>query len=241
MSTPDTPQAKIASPRGWDTTRLDTFVDAAFAFGSTVLLISHGALPRDYPSLVALIQDVPAFVLSFAALMFFWLQHRSWRRDFGLETPWTVALTLLLVVTVLVYIYPLKLLLSLLLAWLSGGSIGTGFRFGSSTEVLTMLRIYNVGFTCLSGAIFGLFWTTLRERELLALQPEELCDARVGASAWGLTAAVGLLSTLLAFALPLPGVLFTPFVYWMLPAGVPYVTNLVRRRYKTAEPALELA
>lgn len=71
-------------PRGLDTTRLDTFVDAAFAFGATVLLISSGDLPTDVTELKALLADIPAFALSFATMMIFWLSHRNWSRLYGL-------------------------------------------------------------------------------------------------------------------------------------------------------------
>lgn len=48
------PETETFRLRGLETTRLDTFIDAAFSFGATVLLITAGQLPKDYAELTQL-------------------------------------------------------------------------------------------------------------------------------------------------------------------------------------------
>ncbi|MGB5510903.1 MAG: TMEM175 family protein, partial [Woeseiaceae bacterium] len=78
--------------RGLEVTRLDTFVDAAFAFVLTLLVISFDAIPSNYPEMLAAVRRIPGFAASFAILMMFWLQHRLWSRRYGLENFNTILL-----------------------------------------------------------------------------------------------------------------------------------------------------
>ena len=71
--------------RGQESSRLDTFVDAAFAFVLTLLVISFDEIPSSYPEMLEAVKRIPGFAASFAVLMMFWLQHRLWSRRFGLE------------------------------------------------------------------------------------------------------------------------------------------------------------
>ncbi len=55
---------------------LETFLDAAFAFATTMLVISIGDIPSSYAELIEALKGTPAFAMSFAAIMIFWLGHR---------------------------------------------------------------------------------------------------------------------------------------------------------------------
>lgn len=66
--------------RGLETTRMDTFDDAAFAFAVTMLVISIGNVPDNYKELIEALKGTPAFAMSFAAIIIFWLGHRRWSR-----------------------------------------------------------------------------------------------------------------------------------------------------------------
>ena len=63
--------------RGLEVTRLDTFIDAAFAFVLTLLVISFDEIPSTYAEMLAAVKRIPGFAASFAVLMMFWLQLRS--------------------------------------------------------------------------------------------------------------------------------------------------------------------
>jgi len=180
--------------RGVANTRLDTFVDAAFAFGATVLLISSGELPSTYAELIALLQDIPAFMLSFFTMMIFWLSHRTWSRNYGLEDKVTIPLTLLLVVALLVYIYPLKLMYSTLLSFITGGYFPSGIQINSLFEGVSMIGIYGVGFAFLSSTMLGLYWRTYALRDSLAYNHQEVLESKVGLVIWTTLVITGCLS-----------------------------------------------
>ena len=76
--------------RGEATTRLETFVDAAFAFAFTMLVISIDQIPRSPEELIQLSKDIPSFVLSALPIGSVWIAHSSWSRIFGLHDRFSV-------------------------------------------------------------------------------------------------------------------------------------------------------
>ena len=71
--------------RGIAMTRLETFIDAAFAFAITMLVIATQQIPDDVKTLLAAFKNVPAFVASIIVLGIFWRGHWLWSRRYGLE------------------------------------------------------------------------------------------------------------------------------------------------------------
>src|SRR5881392_812324 len=71
--------------RGMEMTRLETFIDAAFAFAITMLVIAAQQIPDDIETLLAAFKNVPAFVASVIVLGIFWRGHWLWSRRYGLE------------------------------------------------------------------------------------------------------------------------------------------------------------
>ena len=87
--------------RGAEMTRLESFVDAAFAFAVTLLVIGGGDnIPANYAEFLVAMQQVPAFALCFASLAFFWYAHHMWSRRFGLDDPMSTFLSLMLIFVV---------------------------------------------------------------------------------------------------------------------------------------------
>ena len=102
-------------------TRLETFVDAAFAFALTMLVVSVDSVPQSFDELVEAIKRVPAFAASFLITVMFWLGHYRWSRRYGIEDTGSVVLSLALVLLVLVFLYPLRIMMSGALQSMSGG------------------------------------------------------------------------------------------------------------------------
>lgn len=89
--------------------RLDNFVDGAFAFAVTLLLISGATLPRDVAALEYALRGVPAFAACFAQLAWFWHAHVRWRDNVRLTDRSSLLLSLLLVFFALIFVFPLHL------------------------------------------------------------------------------------------------------------------------------------
>ncbi|MFK8058380.1 MAG: TMEM175 family protein [Saprospiraceae bacterium] len=218
--------------RGIANTRLDTFVDAAFAFGGTVLLISSGDLPSTYSELIALLKDIPAFTLSFFTMMIFWLSHRTWSRNYGIEDKVTIPFTLLLVVALLIYIYPLKLMYSTLLSFMSGGFLPAGIQISAPSEGVNMIGFYGLGFAILSFTMLGLYYRTYVLRDRLKFNALEVLEAKVGMTIWSTLLATGLLSGSIALFTPFKYAVWAGMCYWLLAPGIPFLISRTRKKYK---------
>ena len=81
--------------RGGDISRVEGFADCAFGFAVTLLVVSLD-VPRTFAGLVAALQGIPAFALSFAILGWIWYTQYRFFRKYGLEDLTTVLLTLVL-------------------------------------------------------------------------------------------------------------------------------------------------
>ena len=71
--------------RGGEVTRIEAFVDAAFAFAMSMLVISVGTIPDSIPKLLEALKGTPAFAACFAQLAVFWYAHMKWSRRYGLD------------------------------------------------------------------------------------------------------------------------------------------------------------
>jgi hypothetical protein len=212
----------LFAERGHQVTRLEAFVDAAFAFAVTLLVISVDSIPDSLDALVLALKGVPAFALSFVMIAMFWWMHARWSRRFGLDDVPSTLLSLLLVFLVLVYVYPLKLLCGLFLAWVTAGWFPAPLQFGSYADVRVVFIIYGIGFAALSLCIAELYALALRQRLSLGLTMQEAGATAGDVAAWRFATLVGALSVGIAAVLPddvpawaasLPG-----FVYFLMNA-----------------------
>lgn len=218
--------------RGESMTRLEVFSDAAFAFSVTTLVVSVGSIPGDFEELIAALKKVPAFALSFSQIVAFWIAHRGWSRRFGLEDTSTTLLTLTMIFTVLVYVFPLRLIFSTFMAWISGGWLPWEYEPFSAWEVQGLFGIYGVGFALLSGTLAGLFWIGLKKKEELLLNPYEIVRTKESVTIWLIQSLVGTVSALWALLLPSWLGVHAGFIYFLLPIAMPICAVLYGKRAK---------
>ena len=77
------------TPREHESTRIEAFSDAMFAFAATLLVVSL-EVPRDFGELVSNLRGFLPFALSFAALYFIWVAHTNVFRRYALGDPFTL-------------------------------------------------------------------------------------------------------------------------------------------------------
>src|SRR5437763_17130599 len=94
--------------RGIAMTRLETFIDAAFAFAISMLVIAAQQIPDDIASLLAAFKNVPTFICSIAVLGIFWRGHCLWSWRFCLVDGVSVVIILTMIISILIFNYPLK-------------------------------------------------------------------------------------------------------------------------------------
>ena len=167
---------------------------------------------------------------SFAMLMVFWLRHRRWSRRYGLENSETILLSVALILVVLVYVYPLRVIFELLFSSISGGYLATSFEIETYDEARGILVFYSGGVLALSLLFNQLYRATLRGSTSLALNKIELRVTKVNMQVWTLVASFALLSILLALVVPDAWVSVAGYMYFALFALMPIPSFLDRRR-----------
>src|SRR6202047_1800637 len=113
--------------RGIEMTRLETFIDAAFAFAISMLGIAAQQIPDTIQALLAAFRNVPTFICSIAVLGTFWRGHWLWSRRYGLEDGVSILISWTMIVTILIFIYPLKAIFGAMWFLLSNGQVGQPF------------------------------------------------------------------------------------------------------------------
>ncbi len=192
------PREKHFRLRGLEVTRLDTFVDAAFAFVLTLLVISFDEIPSNYAEMVEGIKRIPAFLTSFVVLMIFWLSHRSWSRRYGLENTRTLLLSLAVIFTILVYVYPLRMVFESMYQWISGGRLSSSITIDSWSHLRGMFNYYSTGFLVMSLLFALIYIETLRCRHPLGLNEQETRRTKEEVVAWMVCSLLAVLSLVIA-------------------------------------------
>ena len=190
--------------RGAQVTRLETFVDAAFAFAVTLLVIAAGSLPESTTDLVAALERIPAFAAAFALIAIFWSAHDTWSRRYGLADRTTTVLSLVLVFLVLIYVYPLRMLFESFFTWVSAGRLGDGAGVRTLDDVRTMFVAYGLCFATLAGVIVALYLHAWHRRDVIGLDAHERAETLAHAATYGLFIAIAVVSVAVAVLMPPP-------------------------------------
>ena len=230
--------------RGGQPTRTDAFVDAAFAFAVTLLVIAIGHVPASVGDLVQALRGVPAFAASFFVIARFWQSHRHWSRRYGIEDDYGTRLSLALVFIVLVYVYPLRMVAELTLAGISGGVLTESpIEITSIAELRTLYAVFGIGYTLTATLFLLLHRHALARADALALSASERLRTQTLCARWRWVIIVALASTLLGLVLPMgrgesvpldsaPGLL-----YILVYVGFRVLTKRERRQLAATEPA----
>ncbi|WP_374602938.1 TMEM175 family protein [Arenimonas sp.] len=190
--------------RGQQVTRLETFVDAAFAFALTLLVIFFESLPTSYDELREALRRLPTFVLGFVLLAMFWSAHNRWSRRFGLDDTTSTVWSLGLVLVMLVYVYPLRMVISSGLWLATGGFVPTELVLTGPDAVYDLqwaFIIYGMGFGGLATLVWLLNRHALRRADDLGLDALERHEARTEAGVQAILAASAAVSIVAAFGM----------------------------------------
>jgi uncharacterized membrane protein len=176
----------------WETSRLEAFSDAVFAFAATLLVVSL-EVPRSFEALVGQLFGFVAFAITFGALVAIWTIHRAFYRRYRLGDGWTVFFNSSLLFVVLFYVFPLKFLTESLFSGVLG--IGqSGITLESVEELAQLFILYGGGFTAVFAFVALLYRHAWRRRVTLQLTPHQKWEAAFLSRHYLLFALVGLLS-----------------------------------------------
>jgi uncharacterized membrane protein len=224
------PRLKGFRLRGMEMTRLETFMDAAFAFAISMLVIAANQVPDDIETLLGAFKNVPAFVASIVVLGIFWRGHWKWSRRYGLEDGMSILISWVMLVTILIYIYPLKAVFGSMWWLLSDGQIGHALGLKTATQARTLFAIFAVGFTAIALGILLLNLRAWQLREPLRLNDREKLLTRDDIAGWSIPVCVGIVSLVLALTLPIEQLAWSGWVYFSMLFLVPLFRVWRRRR-----------
>lgn len=216
--------------RGIEMTRLETFIDAAFAFAVTVMVIAAERAPEDITSLLAAFKNVPAFLASVGVLFIFWRGHWLWSRRFGLEDGVSILISWALLATILIYIYPLKAIFGAMFYGLSNGQFGRALGLRTEGQGRAIFAIYAIGFTVLSAEILLLYLHAWKLRGPLRLNTREQFLTRAELSGWCIPLLVGMVALVLALILPPQLLPWSGWIYFSMAILVPLHRVWIRPR-----------
>jgi hypothetical protein len=227
------PRLKGFRLRGIEMTRLETFIDAAFAFAISMLVIAAQQIPDNIQALLAAFKNVPTFVCSIAVLGIFWRGHWLWSRRYGLEDGVSIFISWAMIVTILIFIYPLKAIFGAMWYLLSSGQVGQPFSLHTTeSQARTIFAIYALGLIAISAEILLLNFRAWQLREPLRLNERESLVTRGELSGWSIPVSVGIVSLVFALTLPAEQIQWSGWVYFSMILLVPLHDFFHKRRLK---------
>lgn len=186
-----------SAPPPGDSTRIEAFSDAVFAFAATLLVVAL-EVPESFAELERVLLGFIPFTLSFGALLMIWSVHRALFRRFPLGDRVAILLNSCLLFVVLFYVYPLKFLARGVSAMFFGDAIGGGGHIASFDDLARLFAVYGAGFAAVFLFVALLYRHGVRRAEALGLGEKERLEGRFLARHYGLFVFVGILSATLA-------------------------------------------
>ncbi|MEP7015765.1 MAG: TMEM175 family protein [Verrucomicrobiota bacterium] len=226
------PRSRGFRLRGMEMTRLETFIDAAFAFAISMLVIAANQVPDEIKTLLAAFKNVPAFVASIAVLGIFWRGHWLWSRRYGLEDGTSILISWTMLGTILIYIYPLRAIFGGMWFLLSQGRIGHPLGPRSDAESRALFALFAIGFIAIALEILLLNLRAWQLREPLRLNDLEKQITRDEVTGWSAPVGVGIVALVLALVLPIQQLEWSGWAYFSLAIIVP--AQKARRRQTKA-------
>jgi uncharacterized membrane protein len=186
--------------RGTEVSRLEGFTDAVFAFAVTLLVVSL-EVPRTFSDLLVVMRGFFAFAICFAVLIGIWHEHYVFFRRYGIQDGATIWLNAALLFVVLFYVYPLKFLFTLVVNQLFVHGPEAAGQIEPS-QARDLFVIYGAGVIAVFSMLALLYVHALRRRTMLGLDPVETFETRSSIARNLMAAGVGVVSILIALAVP---------------------------------------
>jgi hypothetical protein len=145
-----------------------------------------------------------------------------------------------MIVTILIFIYPLKAIFGAMWYLLSSHQIGQPFSLHTTeSQARTIFAIYALGLIAISAEILLLNLRAWQLREPLRLNERESLVTRGELSGWSVPISVGTVSLVFALTLPAEQIQWSGWVYFSMIILVPLHDYFLRRRIREAQKSKE--
>ena len=199
--------------RGEAMSRVETFVAAAFAFAVTMIMFSIGNIPTNMDAFLISVKNIPSFLASCAVILWIWHSHANWSRWFGLEDGRTIFFSGTLISIVLIYIYPLRLMMQGLFYNISGHYLPFELEITAYWHLRFLFIFYALGFILLCANFYFLYRYARSKSEKLALSEYELFEVSIKERYWLATMGVNVIVLTTSVLLPDKWMVLSPNLY----------------------------
>jgi hypothetical protein len=160
----------------------------------------------------------------------FWRGHWKWSRRYGLEDGISILISWAMIVTILIYMYPLKAIFSSMWFLLSGGQVGHRLGAQSVAQVRSLFAVFALGFIAIALEVMLLNLRAWQLREPLRLNAREKLITLYEVTGWSVPVCVGIVSFVLALTLPPERIEWCGWVYFSMIILVPLHNFYLKRR-----------
>lgn len=225
--------------------RLEAFSDGIFAITLTLLIVSAASIERFY-DVWLLVWILPAFLLSFAFLMYAWFEHHRFFRRYAMQDGLTqlINTVFLFLIMIMVLAYPLKLLTTFLWYLILGSSelstlpLAAGLDINELSQRTYMMYFYSAAVVGVFGCLLLMHLHAMWQHQQLELDDLEQLITRKSLFHHRVTTAIALASVTVLWLTQQPG--WSGVVYFLIPPAH-FFTGLFfsykMAQLKTTEPA----
>lgn len=138
--------------------RLESVSDAVFAFAATLMVVNIGA----NTSITSFTDELPNFIsfaVSFFVMMAIWKVHYNFFRRTDYIDNWVIAFNMVLLFTVLFYIFPIRSLIS----------TGFGKTRISVDDFSGVFQMYSLGFMLIFLCFYMMYYRAYKKTDTLKL------------------------------------------------------------------------
>ena len=137
----------------------------------------------------------------------------------------------MMIVTMLIFIYPLKAIFGAMWFLISSGRVGQPFSLHTTeAEARTIFAVYALGLIAISAEILLLNLHAWHLREPLRLNAREQLMTQGELTGWSIPVSVGIVSLVFSFTLPIEQIAWCGWVYFLMAILVRVHRFLHKRR-----------
>ncbi len=223
--------------RGGEVSRIEAFADGIFAITITLLIVS-GSATEGFYDMWLMIRDLPAFFLSFAMIMYAWLEHYIYFRRYGLADGFTLFLNAVFLFLVMTLAYPLKLLSTFLWYLIIGEPTSTLFTIPEHSSLMItsleqrmfMMYFYGAATIGLFGTLLLMHINAFLKRNDIELDEIEIAVTKQSIAHHLASTLIALISISVLALSKNPGL--SGVVYFLMPLVHPCISYLYIRKIK---------
>ena len=228
--------------RGLNQTRVETFSDVGFALAIALIVLSS-SVPETFQELRESMNGVPSFFLCVVLLGVIWMQHYMFFLRYGLQDIRTIVYNTFLLFLILVYVYPLKFLMTFLVSMLT--TLFTGDRSDflayniQGGDMKFLMIMYGLGAAFIFLTLAALYRHALAKKEDLELDAYEVFQTKTSIGINTMMSVVPIVSFLIAWLGPDTALIgaISGFVYMLYPIIMPLYGRYLNKKEKRLFPS----